>query len=262
MIKQASIEKQMDTDTTEKNYVVRPMMIRSVKAGGFFRANESFRAKVGLGDKELSAEQFLHWIDPADLDLAKATLDGKQACCQVKHKTCCGNLLSLNIRVAKHEGDFVILAVSGDDAIPSGDFEGISSDPDDANDEATVSGTLHTIARIVEEQNPGYKCSILLVADGCFVRGAGPSLPEEYNAAIDGYAVGPTVGSCGTAIYWNAPVIVEDIQADPCGLPLLNWQQKQEWQLAGRIPLPARQEMCWEPWLCIRPSHEDLLRNS
>lgn len=47
------------------------------------------------------------------------------------------------------------------------------------------------------------------------MRGAGPSLPEEYNAAIHGLAIGPTVGSCGTAIYWNVPVIVEDIQADP-----------------------------------------------
>lgn len=104
----------------------------------------------------------------------------------------------------------------------------VFSAPEDSEDEATVRGTLHTIARIIEEQNPGYKCSILLVADGRFVRGAGPSLPEEYNAAIDGYAIGPKVGSCGTAIYWNVPVIVEDIQADPLWVPFAELAKKAE----------------------------------
>jgi signal transduction histidine kinase len=84
-----------------------------------------------------------------------------------------------------------------------------------AFDRGTVSGTLETIARIVEDQNPGYRCSILLREGGRFVRGAGPSLPEEYNAAIDGEPIGPAVGSCGTAIYWDVPVVVEDIRSDP-----------------------------------------------
>ncbi len=97
---------------------------------------------------------------------------------------------------------------------------------DDEEDEATVRGTLHTIARIIEDQNPGYKYSLLLVADGRFVRGAGPSLPEDYNAAIDGYAVGPAVGSCGTAIYWNVPVVVDDIQADPLWTPFAELAKK------------------------------------
>jgi signal transduction histidine kinase/ActR/RegA family two-component response regulator len=86
--------------------------------------------------------------------------------------------------------------------------------------------TLDAIARIIEEQNPGYKCSILLVAEGRFVSGAGPSLPNDYNSAIDGYAVGPNVGSCGTAIFWNVPVIVEDIQADPLWVPFAELAKK------------------------------------
>src|SRR5262249_15178697 len=46
-------------------------------------------------------------------------------------------------------------------------------------------------------------CSILLIEkDGVQLRhGAAPSLPASYTAAIDGVAIGPIVGSCGTAAY-------------------------------------------------------------
>ncbi len=69
----------------------------------------------------------------------------------------------------------------------------------------------------LEKQAPGALCSILLLdADGIHLRhGAAPSLPEEYNRAIDGAAIGPAVGSCGTAVYYNRQVIVSDIATDP-----------------------------------------------
>jgi signal transduction histidine kinase len=202
------------------------MLLRSPAARGFVRANTAFRARVGFSAAELAAEPLLHWIDPADAEAARATIEGGQASCRIRHRTRSGGPLLLELRVAEHDGGAVALARTVDEIEEVGG-------PEDADDEATVAGTLHTIARIVEEQNPGYRCSILLVADGRFVRGAGPSLPEEYNAAIDGYAVGPTVGSCGTAIYWNVPVIVEDIQADPLWVPFA--------ELAGTAGVAA----CW-----------------
>lgn len=45
--------------------------------------------------------------------------------------------------------------------------------------------------------------------------GAAASLPGGYNTAIGGIAIGPGVGSCGTAAAANAPVYVSDIAADP-----------------------------------------------
>ncbi|MBD2636653.1 GAF domain-containing protein [Limnothrix sp. FACHB-881] len=45
--------------------------------------------------------------------------------------------------------------------------------------------------------------------------GAAPSLPPDYNQCIDGIPIGPAVGSCGTAAYHKASVIVEDIAIDP-----------------------------------------------
>src|SRR5262249_4884199 len=61
---------------------------------------------------------------------------------------------------------------------------------------------------------------LLLDADGVHLRhGAAPSLPESYNRAIDGLAIGPSVGSCGTAAYRREPVCVSDIAGDPLWAP-------------------------------------------
>ena len=48
--------------------------------------------------------------------------------------------------------------------------------------------------------------------------GAAPSLPPEYTQAINGGAIGPSAGSCGTAAYRGEPVIVSDIAVDPLWL--------------------------------------------
>jgi PAS domain S-box-containing protein len=44
---------------------------------------------------------------------------------------------------------------------------------------------------------------------------AAPSLPEAYNAAVDGLEIGPSVGSCGTAAHRAQPVVVTEIARDP-----------------------------------------------
>jgi PAS domain S-box-containing protein len=69
----------------------------------------------------------------------------------------------------------------------------------------------------LEKQLPGALCSILLLDEaGVHLRhGAAPSLPQGYNHRIDGVAIGPEVGSCGTAAYLDRQVIVEDIASDP-----------------------------------------------
>ena len=63
----------------------------------------------------------------------------------------------------------------------------------------------------------GIICSVLLLdpAGKHLLHGAAPSLPDDYNRAIHGIAIGPTVGSCGTAAYTRKQVIVSDIGKDP-----------------------------------------------
>lgn len=196
-----------------------PMIVRTVDAGQFVRVNASFQAKVGFGATELAEKPFLDWIDPCDRALVQAAVENGERTFYARHITRDGSALQLRIQVAEQEEGLFVLGHCAKVPTQLEPYEGSSA-------EATVLGTLDAIARIVEEHNTGYKCSILLVANGRFVSGAGPSLPKDYNSAIEGYAVGPNVGSCGTAIFWNIPVIVEDIQVDPLWAPLAKLAKK------------------------------------
>ena len=76
---------------------------------------------------------------------------------------------------------------------------------------------LESIAKGVEQLRPGFLCSILVPdRDGRHLTlGAAPSLPDFYNAAIDGDEIIPGVDSCGTKVSGGQRVIVEDIHTDP-----------------------------------------------
>jgi PAS domain S-box-containing protein len=79
----------------------------------------------------------------------------------------------------------------------------------------SLSQILRSLCRLVEEQASDVLASILLVEDGRLRHGGAPDLPDAYTKAIDGTAVGPIAGSCGTAAYTGKQVIVEDIASDP-----------------------------------------------
>ncbi len=60
----------------------------------------------------------------------------------------------------------------------------------------------------------------LLDSDGKHLRhGAAPSLPENYNRAIDGSVIGPDIGTCHAAASRNEIVVTVDIASDP------NWAE-------------------------------------
>ncbi len=77
--------------------------------------------------------------------------------------------------------------------------------------------TLATLCLDIEKHYPGMLCSVLLLdADGVTLRnGAAPSLPQAYSQAVEGLKMGPSAGSCGTAIYRREPVVVSDTATDP-----------------------------------------------
>lgn len=80
----------------------------------------------------------------------------------------------------------------------------------------SLAQVLERICHAIEQVNPGIRCSLLLMdADGVHLHhGAAPSLPVAYARAIDGIAIGPSVGTCGTALYRKEPVFSPDIQQD------------------------------------------------
>lgn len=81
-----------------------------------------------------------------------------------------------------------------------------------------LSQSLETFVTSVEATSKaGMIATILLLSeDGLHLRhGAAPTMPDFYNDAIDGLAIGPSVGSCGTAAYTGEQVIVEDVLESP-----------------------------------------------
>jgi len=94
---------------------------------------------------------------------------------------------------------------------------------------------LEALCRLGEQQLPGSRCSVLLISeDGKrFVGGAAPSFPSEIVEALTGVAVGPRVGSCGTAAFERRDVVASDILTDP------HWE---DWRSAF-LPLGVR--ACW-----------------
>jgi PAS domain S-box-containing protein len=100
---------------------------------------------------------------------------------------------------------------------------------------APLRETLDTLVRLIEAQSDGVLGSILLLdEEGLHLRhGASPSLPDEYTGAIDGAAIGPSAGSCGTAAFRREMVIVEDIAADPL------------WENYRHLALPHGLRACW-----------------
>ncbi|MGJ8645795.1 MAG: bifunctional diguanylate cyclase/phosphodiesterase [Marinomonas colpomeniae] len=72
---------------------------------------------------------------------------------------------------------------------------------------------LNVIVKQIQLESSDSLCSVLLFdkTEQCLRLGAAPDLPDFYNAAVDGIAVGANIGSCGAAAYSGKRVIVEDI---------------------------------------------------
>ncbi|WP_426102339.1 ATP-binding protein [Massilia sp. TSP1-1-2] len=86
---------------------------------------------------------------------------------------------------------------------------------------APLTATLDQLMLLIESQSDGVICSVMLLDDdGIKLRpGAAPTLPASYMALLDGVAIGPDVGSCGSAMFRKEAVIVSDISTDPLWAP-------------------------------------------
>ncbi|MBS1917802.1 MAG: PAS domain S-box protein [Bacteroidetes bacterium] len=86
-----------------------------------------------------------------------------------------------------------------------------------SDQKASLKITIDYFLEGVENIFPGMFCSVLTVDDDKVTLRhlAAPSLPVEYSSAIDGTKIGPSVGSCGTAVYRKKRVIVSNIAKDP-----------------------------------------------
>jgi len=101
-------------------------------------------------------------------------------------------------------------------------------------DEVPITEIFDRLCRHVELIAPDVVSSVLHVdSDGLIHPLGGPSLPAEYSRALDGVAIGPEIGSCGTAAFFGKPVLADNIDTDP------------RWQPFKAMPLAAGLKACW-----------------
>jgi diguanylate cyclase (GGDEF)-like protein/PAS domain S-box-containing protein len=101
-------------------------------------------------------------------------------------------------------------------------------------DELPITGIADQLCRRVEELAPDVISSVLHIdAAGLIHPLGGPNLPDEYSNALDGVAIGPEVGSCGSAAFFGKPMLSTDIDADP------------RWQPYKKMPLDVGLRACW-----------------
>ncbi len=100
---------------------------------------------------------------------------------------------------------------------------------------APLHTTLDLLLVSLEELLVTARCSVLLLdrAGRTLRHGAAPGLPASYVTGIDGMAIGPSAGSCGTAAYRNEQVVAVDIRSDE------RWRDFRS--LADRVGLRS----CW-----------------
>ncbi|KQY31864.1 histidine kinase [Rhizobium sp. Root483D2] len=98
-----------------------------------------------------------------------------------------------------------------------------------------LSEFFNELILMIEAHLPGIIGSILLLSpDGRhLLTGAAPGLDGSYCNAIHGIAIGPKVGSCGTAAFRGEPVFVSDIQSDPL------------WEDYAGLVRPLGYRSCW-----------------
>ena len=189
------------------------MIVRDAASGRLLRVNRAFTEQLEYEADDLVDTPVLEWIHPEDRARFQQALDRGDGGVRGRHRTRGGGWVAFDWQVRSEEQGPVVLGVLDDGGRVAAKRP--SAQPGRPRD--TMHDILEAMVLIIESERPGMKCSVLLLdADGRRVSvGAGPNLPADYNEAVEGLMIGPGVGSCGTASYWNEPIIVEDIQKDP-----------------------------------------------
>ena len=101
-------------------------------------------------------------------------------------------------------------------------------------DEIPITDIADQLCRRVEQIAPDVVSSLLHIDAGGLIHPlGGPSLPEDYSRALDGVAIGPDIGSCGSAAFYGNAVLAMDLDTDP------------RWQPFKTRPLEVGLRACW-----------------
>jgi len=107
-----------------------------------------------------------------------------------------------------------------------------------ADQDVPFKEVIKSLLEGVEAIHPDmYSSVLLLMRDQTMRHLAGPRLPLTFLQTVDGLAIGPDVGSCGTAMYRKEAVIVSDIDHDPLWAPYLPVVQSTGLKACWSVPI-------------------------
>ncbi len=191
--------------------------------GYFRRVNKEWEKTLGFKLEELEGQRFLDFVHPDDMEStleAVSRLEAQEEVLNFENRYRCkdGSYRWIEWR-STSSGKLIYAAardITGrkrDESILAAEAQVLEM----ISTGAPLSAVLEMIVLNIEALSQDTIASILLLdPDGLHVHyGAAPGLPEAYNLALEGAAIGPNAGSCGTAAYRREPVIVSDIETDP-----------------------------------------------
>lgn len=188
---------------------------------------------MGLPDDLLveSVDAVLARIEPADRERVtrtfNAVIEGRDESFAVDYREICGDSnvlwMSTRGRVIERAADGAPLRTAGVTVDVTGRhrehelLEFGNAILQRISSAAPLNEVLTRICAEIEGQEPGCHCSILLLDETGrrLTVGLAPSLPADFSAAIEGAAIGPQAGSCGTAAWRKETVFAGDIASDP-----------------------------------------------
>jgi PAS domain S-box-containing protein len=193
--------------------------------GKIVRANRAFGAILGWAEADVLGRQVADLVHPHDMGGLRTAWRGRgaphaQVSTECRWQHAGGGWVWLALSAYLDPELDVILAVGRDisrrrhaELVDRGQrtvLEAIAGGQ-------PLGAILESLVRFVEREAPGAVCTVLtLDPSGTHIRvTAAPSAPASYNAALQGLAIGPNAGSCGTALFRRERVISSDIARDP-----------------------------------------------
>ena len=197
--------------------------------GRFLAPNAAYCNMLGYTEAELlarTATELTHPDEQADhramlADMQSGARDNSVRDKRYVHKN--GEIVFSRVSVSAWRdanGALIALLAIAEDVTPRKRAEDFAAQVGRLGESAMrgepLARQLEAAVKLLQSQIPGALGSVLLLdGDGALQLGAGPDLPQEYNAAVAGLPIGPCAGSCGTAAFRKSRVVVSDITQDP-----------------------------------------------
>lgn len=230
--RQAAIDALATSEKHFRAYFERSMvgMAASLPDRGWLEANEALCRMLGYTREELTHRTWSALTHPDDLPANEAQFK-RLVAGEIEEYTLDkrfirkdGSLMHAHLAaraVRNDDGSLAYIVSLVEDITPRKQAEARDHMREQALERvakgAPLGELMRALIRDVESDNPGMLCSILLLDEEgrTLHTGAAPSLPDFYNAAVDGLTIGPERGSCGTAAYTGRRVLVNEIATHP-----------------------------------------------